>query len=118
MHAGRVFFFLSFSGHVFNEITRGNCLGEALIETKERHFFPCIFRYKLFNIGALNNITNAKGGDEKFGNHYRLCSFRCTAFNQAPLSRQLTGRSMQLKAIVTSVRMRGRQRDWELMFLH
>lgn len=68
--------------------------------------FPCAFRYKLFNIDVLNNITPATESEEKFEDHYRLCSFRCSAFNQAPLSRQLTGRSMQLKAIVTSVCVR------------
>lgn len=75
---------------------------EILMETKGKFFF----RYKLFNIDVLNDITTDVESEGKFENHYRLCSFYRTAFNQAPLSRQLTGRSMQLKAIVTSVCVR------------
>lgn len=70
---------------------------------RRKAFFSCIFRYKLFNIDVLNNITVDVESEGKFENHYRLCSCYRSAFNQAPLSRQLTGRSMQLKAIVTSV---------------
>lgn len=72
------------------------------METKEKIFFF----YKLFNIDVLNDITADVESEGKFENHYRLYSFYRTAFNQAPLSRQLTGRSMQLKAIVTSVCVR------------
>lgn len=73
------------------------------IDGNERKNF---FHYKLFNIDVLNDITADVESEGKFENHYRLCSFYRTAFNQAPLSRQLTGRSMQLKAIVTSVCVR------------